>query len=103
MTDLHSHLLAGVDDGATTLAQSLAALETMRAQGVTRVVVTPHLRASSTRVAAELGRQLGRFDASGERLRTMAPRAGPDLARSPHGVLRGPPLQLSPADLTRSR
>jgi protein-tyrosine phosphatase len=44
--DIHTHLLPGVDDGARTFAESLAALETLAADGVRRIVCTPHLRAS---------------------------------------------------------
>ena len=46
MIDIHTHLLPGVDDGARTFAESLAALELLADAGVRRVVCTPHLRAS---------------------------------------------------------
>lgn len=42
MTDIHTHILPGVDDGAATLAQSLAMLKDCRKQGVDTVVLTPH-------------------------------------------------------------
>jgi protein-tyrosine phosphatase len=44
--DLHSHLLPGVDDGSRSVAQSLAVLRGLAAQGVTDVCLTPHLSAS---------------------------------------------------------
>ena len=45
MIDLHSHLLPAVDDGSRSVAQSVAVLNEMAAQGVTDVCLTPHLRA----------------------------------------------------------
>ncbi len=46
MIDLHSHLLPGVDDGSRSVAQSVEVLARMAAEGVTDVVLTPHLEAS---------------------------------------------------------
>ena len=42
MTDLHSHLLPGIDDGAKTLADAVAMLKMQQADGVRTVCVTPH-------------------------------------------------------------
>lgn len=47
MIDLHTHLLPGVDDGAQTIEVSLRVLRRFAAEGVTTVVCTPHLRAST--------------------------------------------------------
>jgi protein-tyrosine phosphatase len=44
--DLHSHLLPGVDDGSKTVAQSVAVLSRLSAQGVSGICLTPHLLAS---------------------------------------------------------
>ncbi len=41
--DLHLHLLPGVDDGAPTLASSLAHARRMVAEGVGHATVTPHV------------------------------------------------------------
>lgn len=46
MIDLHSHLLPGVDDGSPSVAHSLPVLEKFVADGVERLVCTPHLDAS---------------------------------------------------------
>ena len=46
MIDIHTHLLPGVDDGARTFDESLAALQALTSEGVRRIVCTPHLRAS---------------------------------------------------------
>lgn len=42
MTDLHTHILPGVDDGAKTPQESIAMLQMQYAQGVNTVVMTPH-------------------------------------------------------------
>ena len=42
-TDIHSHILPGVDDGAGAFADSVAILTTLRAAGVERNILTPHV------------------------------------------------------------
>ncbi len=42
LTDFHSHLLPGIDDGSRDLSESLAMLALEAEQGVRRVVATPH-------------------------------------------------------------
>jgi protein-tyrosine phosphatase len=42
MIDIHSHVLSGMDDGASTLEESLAMLEVARESGITGIVATPH-------------------------------------------------------------
>jgi protein-tyrosine phosphatase len=42
-TDLHSHLVPGVDDGSASVEESLACLAALRAEGVAALVTTPHL------------------------------------------------------------
>lgn len=42
MIDLHSHCIAGVDDGAKTVSESLQMLEDSFRQGVTVCAATPH-------------------------------------------------------------
>ena len=42
MTDLHTHILPGMDDGAKTTEDSLMLLRLQRDQGVDTVVLTPH-------------------------------------------------------------
>jgi len=44
MYDIHSHLLPGIDDGASNLEQSLALARHAVADGVTHMVVTPHIQ-----------------------------------------------------------
>lgn len=42
MTDLHTHILARMDDGASDIETSLSMLRLQREQGVDTVVLTPH-------------------------------------------------------------
>lgn len=42
MTDIHTHILPGMDDGAATVEQSLGMLKSCKEQGVDTVVLTPH-------------------------------------------------------------
>jgi len=42
MIDIHTHVLAGLDDGARTLAQAVAMLKTAARTGTTDLVATPH-------------------------------------------------------------
>ena len=42
LTDLHTHILPGVDDGAKDLETSLQMLQMEKASGVNRVALTPH-------------------------------------------------------------
>ena len=42
MTDLHSHILPGVDDGSESVAESIEMLRLEAAQGISHVVATPH-------------------------------------------------------------
>jgi protein-tyrosine phosphatase len=44
--DVHSHLLPAVDDGSPSVDVSVAVLQRFAAEGVKRLVCTPHLRAS---------------------------------------------------------
>lgn len=47
MTDLHTHLLCGIDDGAPDMKTSIDMLKIMSAQGVRTVVATPHFNYSN--------------------------------------------------------
>lgn len=46
MTDFHSHILPGIDDGCKNPEQSLEVLKMMAEQGIERVAATPHFYAS---------------------------------------------------------
>ena len=68
IVDLHSHVLPGVDDGSSSLTESLAMLRESAAQGIMVMAATPHFdpRSDTTeaflerrnRAAEELKRQM---------------------------------------------
>ena len=45
IVDMHSHVLANVDDGSSSLAESVAMLRLEAQQNISRVVATPHFYA----------------------------------------------------------
>lgn len=44
LIDIHCHMLYGVDDGAKTIQDSLDMLKIAKKQGITAIILTPHLR-----------------------------------------------------------
>jgi protein-tyrosine phosphatase len=54
--DLHSHILAGLDDGARDLADSLALARGAVADGIRAVAATPHVREDYPTTAAAMER-----------------------------------------------
>jgi len=69
-TDIHSHILPGIDDGAPDLADALAMLALLERLGYTRVITTPHVMAdyypnTPTVVRSSLDRLQEAADAAG--------------------------------------
>ena len=62
MIDFHTHLLARMDDGAKDDAQSLDMVDDLIAQGVTRIVCTPHFYPYKESIAAFAERRDERFE-----------------------------------------
>ncbi len=89
ITDLHSHVMPGVDDGARDLDEALAALRTLAADGIVRVVATPHFRASLLERPSREAEKLIRFDAAYARLREAAAAEGLEI-----GIERGCEFKL---------
>jgi len=54
--DVHTHILPALDDGAATLAESVAMARTAVNEGITTVVATPHVRDDYPTTAAEMER-----------------------------------------------
>jgi protein-tyrosine phosphatase len=96
MIDIHTHLLPGVDDGSPSVAVSVRVLKRFAAQGVERVVLTPHLTASRAATAP-----YERHRAILETLRAAWPEQQPELQLgweimldTPNADLRAPQLSL---------
>lgn len=79
MIDFHSHLIPGVDDGASNLEESRAGLDAMRSQGVTALITTSHLDGSITLDAGRLTARLAEIDAGWAQLHALAEAEFPDL------------------------
>ena len=77
--DLHSHLVPGVDDGARTLEEALESVERMVADGIGRIVTTPHVNASLTRDSGLLGPWLEEVDESWKDLAEQVRLRFPDV------------------------
>ncbi len=75
MTDFHSHLLPGIDDGSDSVETSLAMLELWRQQGISRVCATPHFVAERTTP----GRFLRQRDAAWVTLCRARGEGGPEI------------------------
>jgi protein-tyrosine phosphatase len=58
LADVHSHLVPGVDDGTTSVEESLESLRSLRAEGVAALITTPHLLLSRLESQSEIGREL---------------------------------------------
>ncbi|MDN4166819.1 capsular biosynthesis protein [Cytophagales bacterium LB-30] len=52
--DMHSHLLPGIDDGASTIETSLILIERMQALGIRQCVTTPHIMGDFYRNTPEI-------------------------------------------------
>ena len=45
MTDIHMHLIPGVDDGAMDMEMALVMMIRAKEQGISRIIATPHSEA----------------------------------------------------------
>jgi len=78
-TDLHSHLVPGVDDGSRTLDEARDGIRRLRALDVRRIVTTPHLDGSLTRDRGILEARLSEVDRAWDSLQRMVAVEFPDL------------------------
>ncbi|MDE6300067.1 MAG: capsular biosynthesis protein [Muribaculaceae bacterium] len=63
ITDWHSHILPGVDDGVKTMEESLAILSDFEELGVRRVWLTPHIMEDYPNTPADLQKRFGELKA----------------------------------------
>jgi protein-tyrosine phosphatase len=92
-TDLHSHLVPGVDDGSRNLEEALEGIARMWALGYTHLVTTPHLDASLTRDGIGFAARMTEVDEALEMLRASVSERHPDLT-----VSRGHEIRLDRPD-----
>ncbi len=64
MTDFHSHLLPGVDDGVAEMSESLALLSEMEAAGIRSVWCTPHVMEDVPNTTEDLRARFGELKAA---------------------------------------
>ena len=98
-SDLHNHVIPGVDDGAADPEAALAAVKAMAESGVGRIVATPHVDASVTLDPAAMDRRLGEIDQGWQRLLEAVGQGGRKwdntaLAGGSPELLRGVELKL---------
>ena len=62
MLDLHCHILPGVDDGPSTLEESLAVAERCVRDGITHVVATPHCHRHIRMLRSDVLPHVARFN-----------------------------------------
>lgn len=75
MTDFHSHILPGVDDGSKHVEMSLQLLKMEQEQGVDTIILTPHFYASQNSLDAFLERRAQAW----EKLQSALPEGSPRL------------------------
>lgn len=73
LIDFHSHILPGIDDGAEDVSVSVTLLEALKAQGVKKVVATPHYYKQNESIADFIERR------SDSHKKLMAEISGRDL------------------------
>jgi len=82
-TDLHCHILPGVDDGPRTIGEAVALALKLVAGGVERVVATPHVNLSIPTEAATMRERLDELRAELERHRVpLVVEPGAEVAAS---------------------
>lgn len=53
-TDLHSHLIPGIDDGVKTLDESIEIIKQLKDLGFTKIITTPHIMAHKYKNTREI-------------------------------------------------
>lgn len=72
IVDFHSHILPGIDDGSKNPEESMAMLEAEQAQGIDRVVATPHFYPQHDQLSGFLQRRDRAAELLKERIRGKA-------------------------------
>lgn len=72
-TDIHSHLIPGIDDGAVNIKESLDLIRGMAELGYKKLVITPHVRSGS------FENDTRQFDSRLEELQSFLQKKGVDI------------------------
>lgn len=62
MIDFHSHILPEMDDGSRSIEESISMLDSLKRQGIDKVVATPHFYANDESVADFIARRKKSYD-----------------------------------------
>lgn len=102
MIDFHSHILPNMDDGSSSLRESLSMLDLLSQQGMDLVVATPHFYANDNSVDEFLDRRRRSAEALLTVLRPEHPeiRLGAEV-RYYEGISRNPDLKKLRIESTR--
>lgn len=76
MTDIHTHIVPNVDDGARNMEESLALLELLAAQGVCSLIATPHFYADK---CLDLGAHIERMEKAFRELKSNLKEGMPQI------------------------
>ena len=76
MTDIHTHIVPNVDDGARSMEESLALLELLAAQGVCSLIATPHFYADN---CLDLGAHIERMEKAFRELKSNLKEGMPQI------------------------
>jgi protein-tyrosine phosphatase len=79
LTDIHNHLIPGVDDGARSLDEALGAIAALRDQGVRRLICTPHIDAELLGHEDRYAARIAKVDAAWAGLLAAAAERFPDV------------------------
>lgn len=71
--DLHSHVLPGLDDGARDLAEAVAICRAAKAEGITVLAATPHVRDDYPTTPDQMERALASLQAAAGSLVRLVP------------------------------
>ena len=68
VVDFHTHILPGIDDGSSSVEESLAMLQMEKEQGASLVVATPHFYPQNDRPEKFLQRRKAAFEQLTEKI-----------------------------------
>lgn len=77
--DIHTHILPGIDDGSRNMEETLRMLQTAYAEGITRMIATPHYKS-------------GRHNASPEKIHSLIKKV------QLQAEIQGIPVQIYPGN-----